>query len=537
MSSQLPHQNLDVSAELLEKREKLSQHFKPKIFTEGMDPTWADVDALHSKLQHIIGELSKKLVGCDEVVRLTLLAVVCRQHILLSGRPGAAKAAVPRLLREFIGDSASQYGDGYFEASFNPSTTGDDIFGPLSLGALKDGRFVRNVEAMLPSASLATLDEAFKVPQTSLLSSLLDVLNERIFKNGDEVLDKLPLQTAVLTSNEIPQSPGACALLDRMLFRVFCDYVDTKSEEHGTKSSLSKIMNSQLNPPHAPEPLLTFADLVLFRKHAKTNCPYPFNCENNDWTWERRREHHLVCFSKPEAAKLVNEGYLKDDGNCVTVAKEAYIPGEDDYDSSPDFELHILRPGWTLLGFKSISDIKEKLGLDSQNTSNMFPLVLTFQGESERVKPLDIVFEFVSFVRAIDERAVTGRMLVESSRLGDHRLMKVADVLRVVAVSNKRTKVIVPDLYMLVYSCWKSQADWEEISFFWLERLKQELRGMDPKDREEHSPEGHLWLPEKIRSELASAMQDGEGGASLSAAMRKQIITKARALSTTMRQR
>lgn len=71
---------------------------------------------------------------------------------------------------------------------------------------------------------VAFLDEIFKA-SSSILNALLTILNERKYHNGANV-DKVPLQTLIAASNELPsEQEDMSALYDRFLARVFVDGV------------------------------------------------------------------------------------------------------------------------------------------------------------------------------------------------------------------------------------------------------------------------------------------------------------------------
>lgn len=66
-----------------------------------------------------------------------------------------------------------------------------ELFGPLSMRALEDDRYIRQTEGYLPKANVAFVDEIFKA-NSAILNTLLTVLNERLFDNGTD-REQVPL--------------------------------------------------------------------------------------------------------------------------------------------------------------------------------------------------------------------------------------------------------------------------------------------------------------------------------------------------------
>ncbi|HOT75860.1 MAG TPA: AAA family ATPase [Candidatus Wallbacteria bacterium] len=134
------------------------------------------------------------------------------------GPPGTAKSEIARRLSHVIKNGE------YFEYLLTKFTTPEEIFGPLSIKELKDDRFSRNTQGYMPDAKVAFLDEIFKA-NSSILNSLLTIINEKIYHNGKEKL-KVPLISLVGASNELPAGDDELnALYDRFIVKLIVDYV------------------------------------------------------------------------------------------------------------------------------------------------------------------------------------------------------------------------------------------------------------------------------------------------------------------------
>jgi hypothetical protein len=108
-------------------------------------------------------------------------------------------------------------GGAFFERLLTKYSNPEELFGPLSLTALEKDEYIRKTAGYLPTASVAFLDEIFKA-NSAILNSLLTILNERRFDNGNERV-AVPLLAVVAASNELPDSEELDALYDRFLFR------------------------------------------------------------------------------------------------------------------------------------------------------------------------------------------------------------------------------------------------------------------------------------------------------------------------------
>lgn len=227
--------------------------------TSGSKPPVAkDAGALTERLRTIRDALMTGLVERDDAVRLSLLAAVAGEHLLLVGPPGTAKSLVASRLRYAFADQR------YFERLLTRFSVPEELFGPLSIRGIEEDRYERKTEGYMPTSAVVFLDEIFKA-NSAILNSLLTLLNERKFDNGTERVDA-PLIAAIGASNELPSGDDAeplAALFDRFLLRL---HVPPVSEDGF--GALIAMQDS--GPPEIDEATrLTKADLLVIRELAR----------------------------------------------------------------------------------------------------------------------------------------------------------------------------------------------------------------------------------------------------------------------------
>ena len=169
------------------------------------------------RLRRIREELAQAFLERSEVIDGALTALLAGHHVLLIGPPGTAKSMLADELCRRI-DGAS-----YFQWLLTKFTTPEELFGAVSLRALESDDYRRVTTHKLPEAHIAFLDEVFKA-SSSILNSILTVMNERRFHNGREVAE-VPLITLFGASNELPEDDELQALYDRFLLRFVIGYI------------------------------------------------------------------------------------------------------------------------------------------------------------------------------------------------------------------------------------------------------------------------------------------------------------------------
>lgn len=160
-------------------------------------------------------ELAAALIERDEEIDVVLSALICQEHPLLVGPPGTAKSLLLDALLAWMNGKK-------FTILFTKFSTPEECFGPISVAGLKEDKYRRITAGKLPEADCAFGDELFKA-SSAILNTLLRLLNERVYDNGDGVLTPVPLKIFVAASNEWPQAQEGgkelSALFDRFLFR------------------------------------------------------------------------------------------------------------------------------------------------------------------------------------------------------------------------------------------------------------------------------------------------------------------------------
>lgn len=180
--------------------------------------------------QNTMQERIQKLLACltdgtherEQIMAVTLLGAIAGHNTFLFGPPGTAKSLIARRLANAFENPQ------YFEYLMNRFSTPEEVFGPVSIKELKEDRYIRQIKGYLPTADFAFLDEIWKA-SPAILNNLLTIINEHLFKNGDERID-VPLKALIAASNEIPQeNQGLDALYDRFIIRLLVPPIEQES--------------------------------------------------------------------------------------------------------------------------------------------------------------------------------------------------------------------------------------------------------------------------------------------------------------------
>ena len=198
---------------------------------------------------HLIrANVGRVIVGAEEAVTLTLVALFARGHVLLEDVPGTGKTTLAHALARSIGGSFSRI-------QFTPDLMPSDILG-INFYSQKSGEFEFRQGPLVASIVLA--DEINRAtPRTQ--SALLESMGERTI-TVDGVTRHLPEPFIVIATQNPIELEGTFPLpeaqLDRFLLRISLGYPDEQGE-------LEVVRRQQGPPPlDALEPVVDAATLV-----------------------------------------------------------------------------------------------------------------------------------------------------------------------------------------------------------------------------------------------------------------------------------
>jgi MoxR-like ATPase len=188
---------------------------------------------IQNRLHTILDIISQDMHEREEVLRVALLGALCGQNSFLYGPPGTGKSLIARRISQVFKSTE------YFETLMHSFMQPSEVFGPVSISALKNDQYLHQVDGYLPSAGFAFLDEIWKA-HPSILNTLLTIINEGVFHNGNQAIH-VPLKGVISASNETPtENQGLDALYDRFSLRLIVPPIQNNS-------NFESLINSSTN--------------------------------------------------------------------------------------------------------------------------------------------------------------------------------------------------------------------------------------------------------------------------------------------------
>jgi MoxR-like ATPase len=175
-----------------------------------------------ARFRAFFDELHYAFIERDDVLAQIALALLCREHLLLTGPPGTAKSQLASAVFGRIID-AQTGAPSLYARQITENTVQTDLIGPLDFKTLMEtGRTEHFTDEGMLGAVHAFLDEVFD-GRDMLLRSALNVLHERELKQGSRIT-RGRIECALMTTNrhlsDILESSreNLLAFVDRIAF-------------------------------------------------------------------------------------------------------------------------------------------------------------------------------------------------------------------------------------------------------------------------------------------------------------------------------
>ncbi len=210
------------------------------------------IQALNDKYNQIKQELSKVIIGQDEVIKNVIIAIFGNGHTLLLGVPGLAKTLLVTTLAKVLGLK-------YNRIQFTPDLMPSDIIGTEILDKDKNFKFVKGPVF----ANFILADEINRTPPKTQ-SALLEAMQEKAVTAAGKRYELDKPFFVLATQNPIEQEgtyPLPEAQLDRFMFNIKVDY-PTLDEEVEIVKQTTAVQNQQPQAVLTDEEILEFQHLI-----------------------------------------------------------------------------------------------------------------------------------------------------------------------------------------------------------------------------------------------------------------------------------
>ena len=236
------------------------------------------MDSYHQKIQQVLEEIEKVVIGKNEILEKIFMAILASGHVLMEDVPGVGKTTTAMAFARVLGLETRR-------VQFTSDTVPSDILG-FSIYDKKEERFVYKPGAIMTNLLLA--DEINRT-SSKTQSALLEAMEER-HVSVDGKTYPLPTPFVVLATQNPTGSAGTTMLpnsqLDRFLIKISMGYPDLKSQisilqDRHTTDPLEKaqpVLNkeqlqeliAQTTAVHVAEPIYAYiANLAqATREHA-----------------------------------------------------------------------------------------------------------------------------------------------------------------------------------------------------------------------------------------------------------------------------
>ncbi len=282
-------------------------------------------DSLATTYKELVAEISKVIIGQEEVVRLMLTSIFCEGHALLIGVPGLAKTLLVQTISSVLDLNFNRI-------QFTPDLMPSDILGAETLDKERNFKFIKGPIF----ANIILADEINRTPPKTQAALLESMQEYNVTIAGEKYT--LPKPFFVLaTQNPIEQEgtyPLPEAQLDRFMFNIYLDYPSydaeieivkstTGSKVHDLKHILTseEIVQYQQLVRRVPiaDNVIEYAVGVVHKTRPGSDRAPEFTKQYIEWGAGPRASQYLILGAKCNA--LLNGKYSPDIEDIQAVAK------------------------------------------------------------------------------------------------------------------------------------------------------------------------------------------------------------------------
>ncbi len=218
-------------------------------------PSEDEIKICAETIKKIRKEISKVIVGQDEIINGLIMGLICNSHVLVEGVPGIAKTLAIRALAAVIGCSVKRI---QFTVDMLPT----DIIGITNYTPEKGFEIIKGPIF----ANLVIADEINRAPPKTQ-SALMEGMQEKQVTIGRKAFP-LPLPFFVMATENPIENAGVYPLpeaqVDRFLFKLIMGYPEPEEEKKIMESNITimKFEEFGLKPVTSPKEILKMQEIV-----------------------------------------------------------------------------------------------------------------------------------------------------------------------------------------------------------------------------------------------------------------------------------
>jgi MoxR-like ATPase len=204
------------------------------------------------KIQQVIGEVGKVVVGQKKMVDRLLIGLFTQGHILLEGVPGIAKTLTVNTLADVLHLD-------FQRIQFTPDLLPSDLVGTMIYNQKKAEFEVKKGPIF---ANMILADEVNRSP-AKVQSALLEAMQEKTVSIGEDTFQLDRPFLVMATQNPVDQEgtyPLPEAQMDRFMLKVFVDYPSKEEEMEVMRRMANMAFDADI------QTILTKEDIFAIRE-------------------------------------------------------------------------------------------------------------------------------------------------------------------------------------------------------------------------------------------------------------------------------